>query len=183
MHAERERVQDNIQDIMPSSLSSTLSSSSITIHEESTPYIETGPNITSEEEETDPERIYYQYGNLHHLFGSPKGHFPYTCIIGPDWKVLLISYILIIGISLYFTISMYDKRIIYSYLINLFDSAPKIHLWMIITTPFQTLITLLFLSLTACSDAGVVYSNDVDCSQGGVVTCGRLPREQFYSNS
>ncbi|RYG65087.1 hypothetical protein EON64_12660 [archaeon] len=77
------------------------------------------------------------------LCGRRKSHFPFQCMIGPDWPLVMLVYFLIITINV----------------IILAVSSPLG--WPpILIGAFGAITLLTTYSMTVCSDPGIVYKND-----------------------
>mmetsp|Transcript_30764 Transcript_30764/g.38553 ORF Transcript_30764/g.38553 Transcript_30764/m.38553 type:complete len:211 (-) Transcript_30764:69-701(-) len=87
-----------------------------------------------------PKRI----GKTYWLCGRKQSLFPFTCLIGPDWPCMLLTYFLIIGIPFVF----------------LYFAAFKVHWSVGVAGIVLDASLILCYSMTACSDPGIVYAED-----------------------
>lgn len=83
----------------------------------------------------------HKIGNTILVYGQRSTKFPKQLVVGPDWPCMLVTYALIIVPTIFFIL----------------DVAELLHVAVIIITILTCLVTLLFFSMTACSDPGVIY--------------------------
>jgi len=89
----------------------------------------------------DPKRV----GSKHIILcGKHAWAFPYKCMVGPDWPVVFLVFILIIGISVPILYMQYEF----------------INVWVFATGMLIFSTLLLAYTATACSDPGIYYTPD-----------------------
>lgn len=79
------------------------------------------------------------------LYGKRKSYFPFHCLVGPDWPMIIIVYFLIISINAVF--------------LWIFSALGWIP---VIIGLFSTICILISYSITIFSDPGIIYKNDYD---------------------
>lgn len=79
------------------------------------------------------------------LYGKRKSYFPFHCLVGPDWPMVIIVYFLIISINAVF--------------LWIFSALGWIP---VIIGLFSTICILISYSITIFSDPGIIYKNDYD---------------------
>lgn len=79
------------------------------------------------------------------LYGKRKSYFPFHCLVGPDWPMIIIVYFLIISIN--------------AVCLWIFSALGWIP---VIIGLFSTICILISYSITIFSDPGIIYKNDYD---------------------
>jgi hypothetical protein len=82
-------------------------------------------------------------GTSYLICGKRKSYFPFQCLLGPDWPVVVIVYVLIFVINA-----------VILYVISPLGWPP------VLIGVVGALILLFIYSLVACSDPGIIYKND-----------------------
>ena len=52
------------------------------------------------------DKTIVSYGKLLHLFGPRNSYFPCTCIVGPEWKMVPFTLLVVLSISFLFIFLM-----------------------------------------------------------------------------
>jgi hypothetical protein len=107
---------------------------------------------TKEEERLDDDVFVYTphyIGNHILLCGKKSSQFPYQLMIGPDWPCMVLTYVLILTPTFFF----------------LWDVGNVLGWWIYLVGGSTGFMTLLYFSLTACTDPGIVFLKALSSQQ------------------
>jgi hypothetical protein len=77
------------------------------------------------------------------ICGRRKSYFPFQCLVGPDWPIVVLVYFLIISIDAFVL-----------YVVSPLGWVP------VMLGGIGAVAVLIFYSMVACSDPGIIYKND-----------------------
>ena len=81
------------------------------------------------------------------LCGRKADRFPWHCMVGPDWSCMLVTYVFILVPTFFF----------------LYNVGSRVGWWVFFAGTVTGILVLLFFSLTACTDPGIIYELPATC--------------------
>lgn len=103
------------------------------------PMLRDSPLIDKNEFVCQPTKV----GDSILICGRRKSYFPFQCLVGPDWPIVILVYFLIIAI---------DGIVLY--IVSPLGWIP------VMLGGIGAVAVLIFYSMVACSDPGIIYKND-----------------------
>ena len=79
------------------------------------------------------------------IYGKRKSYFPFHCMVGPDWPMIILVFFLIIAIN-----------IVFLWIFSIIGWIP------VMIGLLNTICILISYSITVFSDPGIIYKNDYD---------------------
>jgi hypothetical protein len=114
-------------------------------------FLRESPLIDNNEFVAQPTRV----GSSILICGRRKSRFPFQCLVGPDWPIVLVVYALIVGI---------DGLVLW--IVSPLGWVP------VLIGTVTCIILLYFYSSVACSDPGIIYKNDFTSLKESTSPCG-----------